>query len=227
MFQELSPGGIWLHERRLWFSGVKLRSRMTVLRIDDKLWVHSASEPTPELTTELDRLGEVAWIVVPNRWHHRHAAAMKARYPAAQLVGPAAITKKSQPFSRDAALDEARFPELTTIPLRGVPFLDETVFFHTPTRTLIGADLMMCGCPADHWTWRWSSRVVGQWKRFGAPPDVRWKTKRGPEAQQSIDALAALPIERILVAHSDTIEDRPIEQLEDAWKFVRPRALRA
>src|SRR5678815_6137119 len=80
--QELSPGGIWIGERKLWFSGVRLRSRMTVVRLaDGRLWVHSASEPTPELCVELDRLGPVSWVVVPNRFHHIHAAAMKARYP--------------------------------------------------------------------------------------------------------------------------------------------------
>src|SRR5690349_9607820 len=117
VLQELSADGIWIAERKLWFSGVRLRSRMTVIRLaDGRLWVHSAAEPTPELCAELDRLGPVSWVVVPNRFHPNHAAAMKARYPDAQVIGPAsAITR---------------------------------------TRTLIAADLMMCGCPADHWTWR-------------------------------------------------------------------------
>jgi hypothetical protein len=45
---ELPPGGIWIAERTLWFGGVRLRSRMTVLRLaGGRLWVHSAGEPTP------------------------------------------------------------------------------------------------------------------------------------------------------------------------------------
>ena len=51
--------GGWIGERTLWFSGVRLRSRMTVLRMaDGRLSVHSASEPTSELCAELDRLGD-------------------------------------------------------------------------------------------------------------------------------------------------------------------------
>lgn len=224
--EELPGGGIWVGERMLWFSGVKLRTRMTIVRLsDDQLWIHSASEPTDELCSELDRLGRVSWIVMPNRFHHLHAAAMKERYPDARVIGPASVTAKNERVVLDAQLDDPHVgpPELASVPLRGVPFLDETLFFHARTHTLIGADVMMCGCPADHWTWRWTSRVTGQYLRFKAPPDVRWKTRGGPEVRESIARLAALPIERILVAHSDPVVDRPVEQLEGAWRFVQPR----
>lgn len=217
---ELVPG-IWSSERSLWFSGVKLRSRMTVVRLDDgALWVHSASEPTDELCTDLDRLGEVRWIVVPNRFHHIHAAAFKARYPGARIVGPATAVARNKTVAIDVPIADAHFPDLTPVGLAGVPFLDETLFFHRPTSTLIGADLMMCGCAADHWTWRWTSRLLRQYERFKAPPDVRWKTKPSDEARHSIAQLATLPIERILVAHSDPITERPVEQLRAAWSFV-------
>ena len=224
--QELSPGGIWISERKLWFSGVYLRSRMTVIRLaDGRLWVHSAGEPTPALCAELDRLGQVGWVIVPNKWHHMNAAAMKARYPDAQLIGPASAALKNKSVIFDLGNDDERLPslvpELSPVVFRGVPFLDETLFFHTKTNTLIGADLMMCGCPADHWTWRWVSRVLGQYQRHKAPPDVRWNTRGGPEVHQSLDEISRLPVARILVAHSDPIEDRPLEQLKDAWRFVR------
>jgi hypothetical protein len=150
---------------------------------------------------------------------------MKARYPDAQVIGPASAKLRNKSVALDVALDDERLPslvpELSPVALRGVPFLDETLFFHAKTRTLIGADLMMCGCPADHWTWRWTSRVLGQYQRYKAPPDVRWNTRGGPIVRQSLEELAKLPLERILVAHSDPIEDRPVEQLEEAWRFVR------
>jgi hypothetical protein len=191
--QELSPGGIWIGERTLWFSGVRLRSRMTVVRLaDGRLWVHSASEPTPELCAELDRLGQVSWVVVPNRYHHIHAAAMKARYPDAQVIGPASATLRNKSVALNVAIDDERLPslvpELSPVALRGVPFLDETLFFHARTRTLIGADLMMCGCPADHWTsrgCRWSASS----SRIQIPSRIgRSNSSRRPGASCAGDA---------------------------------------
>lgn len=224
--REVLPGFVWVGESTLWFGGVRLRSRMTVVRLaDGKLWVHSASAPTPSLTSELDRLGEVAWVIVPNRYHHLHAAAMKARYPGARVVGPQSAKARNAAVALDVALDDAALPalvpELVPVALRGVPFLDETLFFHARTGTLVGADLMMCGCADDHWTWRWASRVCGQYGRYRAPPDVRWNTRGSADVRQSLDTLAKLPLQRILVAHSDPIEERPHEQLEEAWRFAR------
>jgi hypothetical protein len=50
---------------------------------------------------------------------------------------------------------------------------------------------------------------------------VRWHTRGGPVVRQSLEEIAKLPLQRILVAHSDPVEDHPVEQLEEAWRFVR------
>jgi hypothetical protein len=222
---EQVPGQIWVQERGVWFGGVRLRSRTTIVRLGDgKLWLHSPAEPTPEVLGELDRLGEVAWIIVPNRFHHLNAPAMKKRYPNAQIVGPVSVKPRNKTLVLDHDISSptlgALFPELRSAQLTGVPFLEETTFFHEPSRTLIGADLMMTGCAKDHWSWRWVSRLFGQYGTFKAPPDVRMHTKASPDLRESLQALMSLPMERILVAHSDAIEERPIEQLSRAWQFV-------
>lgn len=56
---------------------------------------------------ELDALGRVAWIVVPNGWHRLDAAAYKARYPAAKVVCPPGARKKvEQKVAVDAVYEE-------------------------------------------------------------------------------------------------------------------------
>lgn len=219
------PGHIWVQQRSLWFGGVRLRSRTTIVRLGDgKLWVHSPAPPTPEVCGELDRLGEVAWIVVPNRFHHLNAAPMKVRYPGAKVVAPLSARARNDALvvEHDIASPTlgALFPELRSTQLTGVPFLEETTFFHEPTRTLIGADLMMTGCAKDHWSWRWVARLFGQYGNFKAPPDVRMHTKAAAPLRESLQSLLSLPMERILVAHSDAIQERPAEQLAAAWKFA-------
>jgi hypothetical protein len=204
---------------------VRLRSRTTIVRLGDgKLWVHSPGEPTPEVCAEFDRLGEVAWIVVPNRFHHLNAAPMKKRYHGAQVIAPLSAKARNDAVVLDHDISSPTlsvlFPELRSAQLDGVPFLEETAFFHQPSRTLIAADLMMTGCAKDHFTWRWVARLLGQYGTFKAPPDVRLHTKPGLELRESLEALISLPMERILVAHSDAIQERPAEQLAAAWKFA-------
>ena len=223
--REERPGQIWVQERPLWFSGVKLRSRSTIIKMQDGvLLLHSPGEPTAEFCRELDTMGDVGWIIVPNRFHHLNAAAFKEKYPRAKIVGPASVGARNRAITLDHDIADPTFgeqlPEFRLLPLAGVPFLDETTFFHEPTRTLIAADLMMCGDPKDHWTWRWVSRACGQYGKFKVPPDVRMHTKPGDELRASLDAIMKLPIERILVAHSDSIKERAVEQLRAAWQFA-------
>jgi len=222
------PEAIWVAERPVWFGGVRLRSRMTVVRLaGGLLWVHSASPPADDVCAELDRLGEVRWIVVPNRFHHLEAPAMAARYPRAEVVGPDSAQSRNPRLRLTMRPEDPRYvdatPELAPIRIEGVPFLDETVFFHRASGSLIAADLLICAGPRDHWTWKIAARIWGRYGTPKTPPDVRTHTRPSAAAAESMAQLLALPLERILVAHADPITDRPVETLAEAWAFAIPR----
>lgn len=224
------PESVWVTERPVWYT-VRLRSRTTIVRLPNGgLWVHSPGPPTDEVCAALDRLGDVRFIVVPNKFHHLEAPAMVARYPQALVVGPKSALERNPKLSLNLGLDDPAFleatPELSPIQLTGVPFLDETVFFHGPTGSLIGADLLISACARDHWTWRYSARVWGRYETIKTPPDVRTKTRPSADVAVAIAQLRALPVKRILVAHADPITERPLEQLADAWSFAIPPNLR-
>src|SRR5690606_21753269 len=221
------PDSIWVTERPIWFSGVRLRSRTTVIRFPgDALWVHSPCTPTDDVCAALDALGEVRWIVVPNRFHHLETPATAARYPTAFVVGPKSAEAPNPHVNLTMGTDDPAYiratPELISGQLRGVPFLDETVFFHPASGSLIAADLLMSACAHDHWTWRIAARVWGRYGKARTPPDVRLFTRASATAAESIARLRALPLERILVAHADPITERPAEQLAEAWRFAVP-----
>ena len=230
VFEVVVPGSIWVTERPVWFGGVRLRSRTTVVRLSGgALWVHSPSTPTEEVCAALDGLGEVRWIVVPNRYHHLQAPATAARYPDAVVVGPKSAEARNPRVRVAMGLDDPAYvgatPELVPIALKGVPFLDETVFFHAASGSLIAADLLLCACARDHWTWRMAARLFGRYGKVRTPPDVQMNTRASAGAAESIARMRALPIERILVAHADPITERPAQQLAEAWEFAtRPRA---
>jgi hypothetical protein len=225
VFEVVVPDSIWVTERPVWFSGVRMRARTTVVRLaGDALWVHSPCAPTDEVCAALDALGEVRWIVVPNRFHHLQTPATAARYPNALVVGPKSAESRNSKVRLSMGADDPEYvrttPELASIQLGGVPFLDETVFFHRASGSLIAADLLISACARDHWTWRISARIWGRYEKVRTPPDVRWGTRASTAAAQSIAQMHALPLERILVAHADPITDRPAEQLADAWAFA-------
>lgn len=222
---EIVAGRIWASERPVWFSGVRLRARTSVIRLDDgRLLLHSPAPPSDSLRQQLTQLGEVAWLVVPNCFHHLGTPAAAAAFPKAQVVGPKSAAARNSKLRIDVDIHALGFvdgvPEIALFPLAGVPFLDETLLYHRPTETLFGADVVLRGDEHDHWSFRVASRLTGCFQRVSVPPDVRKKVVDKQAASQSLRALQSVSIKRLIIAHGAVIEDAPMAQLTEAWRLV-------
>ncbi len=225
VLSEIVDGRIWASERPVWFSGVRLRARTSVIRLDDgRLLVHSPAPPSDGLVKQMMDLGEVSWLVVPNCFHHLGTPAAATAFPDAKILGPRSAAARNPELRIDADIRESKFteavPEFALFPLDGVPFLDETLLYHRPTETLFGADVVLRADENDHWSWRFAARITGCFKRVRTPPDVRKKVADKEAASRSLQALQALPIKRLIVAHGAVIEEAPLAQLVEAWRLV-------
>jgi hypothetical protein len=215
---------IWSLERPVWFGGVRLRARTTIVRLEDGgLLLHTPPPPTDALAEALRPLGPVRWLVVPNCWHHLAAPAAAARFREARLVGPASALRRNQSLKFDVDLHDGQFgelvPELETLPLVGVPFWDETVLYHRPTQTLLGADIVCSAGADDHFTWRFGARVTGCYERVRVPPDARKKLEDKPATARSLRAMLERPAQRLIIGHGDIIEDGWQDRLAQAWRL--------
>jgi len=220
---EVVPGRIWASERPVWFSGVRLRARTSVIRLDDgSLLVHSPTPPSDGWREQVAALGEVAWLVIPNCFHHLGTPAAVAAFPAAKVVAPTSVTPKNPALRLNLEVRDlaTAIPELAVIPLEGVPFLDETLLYHRPTQTLFGADVVLRADESDHWTWRFAARLTGCYERLSVPPDVRKKVVDKAAAARSLHALEALEVQRLVVAHGAVIDEAPVPRLLEAWRLI-------
>lgn len=215
---------IWTLERPVWFSGARLRARTTVVRLEDgSLLLHTPAPPSDALAEQLRALGPVRWLVVPNCWHHLAAPAAAARFVEAKLVGPASALHRNKALRFDLDIHDARFseqvPEFEALPLLGVPFWDETVLYHRPTQTLLGADIVCSAGVKDHWTWRCGARMTGCYERVRVPPDARKKIPEKTAAARSLHAMLERPAQRLIIGHGDIIEDSWRDHLARAWRL--------
>src|SRR3954470_12790094 len=89
VLSEIVAGRIWASERPVWFSGVRLRARTSVIRLDDEgLLLHRPAPPTDHWLKQVAARGEVAWLFVPNCFHHLGPSAAAAAFSEAKVVAP-------------------------------------------------------------------------------------------------------------------------------------------
>src|SRR4051812_3238185 len=99
---------IWHAQHKFKAGGLAVSSRMTVVRLrDGRLWLHSPIALSAALVQQLNALGEVAYIVAPNKFHHLFAQQAVQAFPTAQLYGPGGLRRKRPDLSNLIALPPA------------------------------------------------------------------------------------------------------------------------
>lgn len=138
---------IWLHSYPVHYFGMDFNARMTVLRLDgERLLLHSPSPMESATVDAIRRLGRVAGIIAPGSFHWFHLPAAREAFPDAEIHICPGVEKRVPALSGAAVLGEEP-PALWSGVLDQVPVLSprwiqEVVFLHRPTRTLVLTDLV-------------------------------------------------------------------------------------
>ncbi|MGB1465056.1 MAG: DUF4336 domain-containing protein [Alcanivorax nanhaiticus] len=206
------------------FVGLHVGTRMTVVKLSSGgLLLHSPIPVDDALAAELAGLGEVKHIVCPNLFHHVFAAEVKARYPQALLHGPAKLAKKRKDLSFDAMLSETPHPDwgsdFELVFIEG-SMLNETVFYHRATHTLIAADLIENFHQCDHGFTRWYLKMGGLWQKPGWHPILRLVYLNRRKARASVTRILDWPVENLSLAHGDVITGHARNQLYLGLKWL-------
>ena len=167
---------VWIAEAPLRFYGVPFGTRMTVVRLaDGGLFVHSPLDPVPRLRAEIDALGPVRYVVSPNKLHHLFLAVFQEAYPSAKMFAPPGLREKRRALRFDGALGDAPDPawsaDLGQTIVRGSRVMEEVLFFHDASRTLIVADLCEHFGPWSPRLTRLVARLAKMYAKPRMPPD--------------------------------------------------------
>ncbi|MEE4251210.1 MAG: DUF4336 domain-containing protein [Alcanivoracaceae bacterium] len=205
------------------FIGLHLGTRMTVIRLaSGALVLHSPVPVSDALRREIEAIGPVRHIICPNLFHHVYAADAKAAFPDALLHGPEKLQRKRKDLKFDAVLSDVPHPdwqgELLPLTVQG-SMLQETLFYHPASKTLISCDLVENFSHCDHTPTRWYLQAGGIFGKVGWHPLLRMVYLNRRKARQSIEQLFEWPFERVILAHGDVITDNAREAVRGglAW----------
>jgi hypothetical protein len=202
---------LWHMQARFTSAGMPVVSRMTVVRFEDgRLWIHSPVRFDEAVADQLRGLGEVAWIVAPNRFHHLFAKACQRMFPAAALYGAPGLAAKRPDLVGLRELTDPVEPEwaaeLDQVCMRGAPIANEVVWFHRASSTLIMTDVLQCWAGPLGWRPALYARLTGVRDRLAVPRTVRMITRDRSAAADSARAILRWPFTRVITAHNAIVE---------------------
>jgi Domain of unknown function (DUF4336) len=224
---------IWVAEGKIVsFYGFPYPTRMAVIRLTSgDLFVWSPTALSPSLAREIDALGRVGHLISPNPLHHLFLSEWQSAYPHARTYASVGLRKKRSDLVFDADLGDA--PELAwatdidQVLVRGSVAMTEAVFFHRASRTAIFADLIQ-NLPAN-WFKGWRGAIARRGGILapnpGAPRDWRLSFLHRRAARASLARILAWPIERVLIAHGDSVTAGGTEFVRGAFSWLLRHSL--
>jgi len=185
--------------------GLALGTRTTVIRRPDGVALVSPGSLGDDDAAAIAALGPVRALVAPNLLHHLYLAAAAARFPDARIYAPAALAKKEPALRIEGPPAAVADAALRAVDVGGMPKLQETLFVHAPSRTLIATDLVFnVRAPAPFFT-RTFMRFNGGFDRFGPTRICRSMCKDRAAVRAGVEQLLAEDFDRVVVAHGQVL----------------------
>lgn len=220
---------IWIHDgpEITGIAGFHYPTRMVVIQLaQGGLWVWSPVALDEDLRTEIDRLGPVHALIAPNAFHDSHLATWAAAYPEAQLHAAPRLRGLRPDISFHAELSDTPpadwAGEIDQIVVPGSRMIEEVVFFHRPSGTVIFCDLLQ-QLPKD-WYRGWR-RIIARLDGMSGPePQVprkfRLSFRDRAAAKGAVTRIMNWPAKRLVIAHGPIVEDRATDLIRRAFQFL-------
>jgi len=205
---------IFVEESAVRFYGFRIQTRMAVICLPgSRLFLYSPVPLTTQLWSELEELGEIAFIVSPNKIHNQTLAEYRTAFPNAKLFVPPGLPERLPALEFDEVLSgepvAAWSPDLDHVLTRGNVFFAEVLFFHHSSRTLLVGDLVeRIGPGVASRIARGAARVFGVRSHPMASPEFRYYTSDADSFQQSMAEVLRWPIERVFLCHGELVEEK-------------------
>lgn len=204
----LVPDRLWHAQQPLRFGPITITTRMTVVRLQDgTLWVHSPIAPTAKLVQQLSAIGRVRYVVAPNKSHHLFFLDFLGAHPSAQgLIAPG-IESKRPDLAEYIRIGEWEpwGTDLRSFFIEGLPILNETVWFHPGTETLILTDLLFCLSKSSRGLASFLASALGVRDNLAMSRTMKLMVKDRKALSNSVRPLLDLPVQRIVVAHDEVV----------------------
>ena len=198
---------LYVEESTVRFYGLRLQTRMAVVVLPGRrLLLYSPVWLTPRVEADLQRLGEVAYVLSPNKIHNQTLPGYARRYPRAEIHVPPGLAERRPHLRVDGVLaDEAPAAwreELDQTVTAGNVFFSEVLLHHRRSGTLLVGDLVEnFERSTASALGRGLARIFGVGRFPVASPEFRLYTHDADAAAKPLARAASWDFDRIFLCH--------------------------
>lgn len=217
---------LWIAEASQKVMGFEFGTRMTIIRLGGgELLLHSPIAINEGLKDELNSLGQVKYLVAPNRFHHLHIGVCGESFPGAELWAAPGLPEKRKDLKFTGVIDDGTVfgpgGEVEHFLFEGMPVMNEVVFYHPESKTLIVSD-MLFNFPKDlSPTFKYFLKLFGLYGEPRLSVLERWFLVRDKKkARESAERVLAQDFDRVILAHRDIIPTGGKEIVRKAYSAI-------
>lgn len=209
--------------------GMRFDTRMTVARLrDGSVWVASPVPASFATLAAVAALGPVRYLVSPTPRHFWRLNAWHVLFPDAELwsspMTPVTLKKGDLPLTGILGdqVPAGWAADLDQVLLRGNRWLNEVIFFHARSRTLLVEDVIQIHEPRRGHPLRNALLAFGgvAVPTGGTARDIRLGFRDKAAARESIDKLLRFDFDRLVLAHGPVVTDTARQTVQHAFAWL-------
>jgi hypothetical protein len=216
---------VWEINQPLSLAGVEIGHRMTVIRLGGgDLLVHSPAGLDETLVHAISELGFVRYVIAPSRMHDLYLTSWRSRFPQAIFCCAPGLEKDHPELKFNEILADHSpaywYPEMKHRQIQGMPKLNEFVFYHKPSRSLMVADLVFNVGGTMPLLSELFWRLNGAYNKLAPSHLFKMKIKDREAMRTSLDQVLSWDFDRIIIGHGANVERGGKDALWNAFKWL-------
>ncbi len=211
------------------YMGVIFTTRMTIVRLaDGSLWVDSPVSVTFDKLKRITALGHIRYLVAAAPGHVWRLEMWHTLFPDAQLwpSRPTLFTLKKGQLPYAGILSDTPYQgwadDFDQLAFRGNPLIEEVLFFHKETHTIILDDLIQIHPMAKGKTTH-NALIKLEGVAFpqgGVGLDLRLSFTNHKLTRESLEKLLSWDFDKLIIAHGNCIEKDAKPFVEQAFRWL-------
>lgn len=230
MLREIDKN-IWVCEQPLKFWGLEVGTRMTIIRLTNgELIVISPIKALETTIHQINELGNVTFIIAPNCYHHLFVLDFKSVYPNAKIWVAPGLESKRQDLPIDKVLSNGKVGNADEVEyllvegfkvfdLNGSSILNEIVFFHRESQTLILTDTAYHFDKSFSLKTQLAARLIRGYNRLTPSLLEKIATPEKEKVKHSIQKVFCWDFRRVIMAHGSIIENDAKIKLKEGYEW--------